>query len=166
MVIKNRPRPAAQLRSTMYARCVRPRSAALNSRSRPHELRICTYIYIYIYIYIHTHIYIYIYICTYMFIYIYYRNATRGASRTEIPPRLGATVTYGQSPYTKILDFGGFDSSRILSLRGGILVSMGSCPESLSLQGISVCRRNRTTSHTCVRTRALYRTAYRCMLHT
>ena len=69
MVIKNRPRPAAQLRSTMYARCVRPRSAALNSRSRPHELRICTYIYIYIYI--HTHIYIYIYIYMYIHVYIY-----------------------------------------------------------------------------------------------
>ena len=29
---------------------------------------------------------------------------------------------------TKILDFRGFDSSRILSLRGGILMSMGSSP--------------------------------------
>ena len=33
---------------------------------------------------------------------------------------------------TKILDFRGFDSSRILTLRGGILVSIGDVPESLS----------------------------------
>ena len=36
---------------------------------------------------------------------------------------------------TKILDFRGFDSSRILSLRGGILMSIGNFPEVLS-QGI------------------------------
>ena len=29
----------------------------------------------------------------------------------------------------KILDFRGFDSSRILNLRGGILMSIGSFPE-------------------------------------
>ena len=33
---------------------------------------------------------------------------------------------------TKILDFRGFDSSRILILRGGILISIGNFPESLS----------------------------------
>ena len=33
---------------------------------------------------------------------------------------------------TKILDFGGFDSSRIFSLRVGILMSIGDFPESLS----------------------------------
>ena len=33
---------------------------------------------------------------------------------------------------TKILDFRGFDSSRILSLRGGILMSIGNFSESLS----------------------------------
>ena len=32
----------------------------------------------------------------------------------------------------KILDFGGFDSSRILILRGGTLMSIGDSPESLS----------------------------------
>ena len=37
----------------------------------------------------------------------------------------------GQSPY-KILDFRGFDSSRILSLSGGILMSIGNFPESLN----------------------------------
>ena len=33
---------------------------------------------------------------------------------------------------TKILDVGGFYSSKILSLRGGILMSIGISPESLS----------------------------------
>ena len=32
---------------------------------------------------------------------------------------------------TRILDFGGFDSSIILILRGGILMSIGDFPESL-----------------------------------
>ena len=41
--------------------------------------------------------------------------------------------SYGQSPYfTKILDFRGFDSSRILILRGGILMSIGNFPEVFS----------------------------------
>ena len=35
---------------------------------------------------------------------------------------------------TEILDFRGFDSSRISSLRDGILMSIGNCPESLSQQ--------------------------------
>ena len=40
---------------------------------------------------------------------------------------------YGQSPYsTKIMDFRGFDSSRILILRGGIPRPKGNFPESLS----------------------------------
>ena len=44
-------------------------------------------------------------------------------------------VFYGQSPCcTKILDFRGFDSSIIISLRGGIFMSIGSFPESLSQQ--------------------------------
>ena len=33
---------------------------------------------------------------------------------------------------TEILDFGGFDSSRVLTPRGGILMSIGNFPESLS----------------------------------
>ena len=35
-------------------------------------------------------------------------------------------------PPTNIVDFGGFDSSTILILRGGILMSIGDFPESLS----------------------------------
>ena len=34
--------------------------------------------------------------------------------------------------WTKILDFSGFDSSRVLSVRGGILLPIGDFPESLS----------------------------------
>ena len=40
---------------------------------------------------------------------------------------------------TKILDFRGFDSSRILIVRGGILMSIGNFPESLT-QAILVGR--------------------------
>ena len=39
---------------------------------------------------------------------------------------------YAQSPYTNIVDFRGFDSSTILALRGGILMSIGDFPEVLS----------------------------------
>ena len=41
---------------------------------------------------------------------------------------------YSRSPNvgTNIVDFGGFDSSVILILRGGILMSVGDSPESLS----------------------------------
>ena len=38
---------------------------------------------------------------------------------------------------TKILDFTGFGSSRILVLRGGILMSIGSFPEILSQSNLS-----------------------------
>ena len=38
---------------------------------------------------------------------------------------------------TKILDFGGLDSSRILSLRGGILMSIGNFPGNLQSTNLS-----------------------------
>ena len=41
-------------------------------------------------------------------------------------------VEFGRSPYFKILDFSGFDTNVILILRGGILMSIGYFPESLS----------------------------------
>ena len=44
------------------------------------------------------------------------------------PPLLQSTANLR----TKILDFRGFDSGRILILRGGILMSIGDFPESLS----------------------------------
>ena len=45
--------------------------------------------------------------------------------------RLAAALgAYGQSPYcAKILGFRGFDSGRILSLLGGIIMSIGGFPE-------------------------------------
>ena len=48
--------------------------------------------------------------------------------RTLRPPQATA------NPRTKILDLRGFDSSRIFSLTGGILMSIGNFPESLSQQ--------------------------------
>ena len=42
------------------------------------------------------------------------------------------SCTFTANLHTKILDFGGLDSSRILNSRGGILVSIGNFPESLS----------------------------------
>ena len=114
-------------------------------RPRPLRWYVCIYIYIYIYIYMymyiyiyiytHTyiHIYIYIYIYTYIYIYIYTYiccnpgpcvGAARSMSlwRTVAPASLRA----------KTLDFGGFDSSRILILRGGIPMSKGNFLEMLS----------------------------------
>ena len=56
----------------------------------------------------------------------------RGPELAEARPTELA-AQHGQSPYcTKVLDFGEFDSSRILIVRGGVLMSMGDSPESLS----------------------------------
>ena len=52
------------------------------------------------------------------------------AGNEKTPASADATVNLR----TKILDFGGFDSSRILILRGGMLMSVGSLPEMLSQQ--------------------------------
>ena len=42
------------------------------------------------------------------------------------------TFKFTHDPPTNIVDFRGFDSSTILIVRGGILVSIGDFPESLS----------------------------------
>ena len=52
-----------------------------------------------------------------------------------------AVLQCGQSPYTKILDFGGFDSSIILMLRGG--TSIGNFPEMLSQQILGMISKGR-----------------------
>ena len=52
---------------------------------------------------------------------------TNGINR-DLPTSPAATANLR----TKILDFRGFDSSRILILRGGTLMSIGNFPESLS----------------------------------
>ena len=60
----------------------------------------------------------------------------RGFGReAERARRLSDTASLRTS--TKILDFRGFDSNIILSLRGAILVSIGNFPESLSQQNLS-----------------------------
>ena len=47
-------------------------------------------------------------------------------------PSISSVYLITASLHTKILDFRGFDSSIILSLRGGVLTSIGSFLESLS----------------------------------
>ena len=76
------------------------------------------HIYIYIYICISISLSLYIYIYIYISITIIMHFRARGAADLR----------------TKITDFRGFDSSRILILRGGILMSIGNSPEMLSQQ--------------------------------
>ena len=83
--------------------------------------------YIYIYIY-HVYVYIYIYTHTYMCIYIYIYTHTH-TYRVRIH---GADGSRAASLRTKILDFRGFHSSIIVSLRGGIPRPIGNFPESSS----------------------------------
>ena len=45
---------------------------------------------------------------------------------------------------TNLVDFGGFDSSIMLCLRGGILMSIGNFPESLSQAMLVGCNVSRT----------------------
>ena len=77
------------------------------------------YVYMYVYIYIYIHIYIYIYIYMYDFL------QDHGALRA---PDSRSTANLR----TKILDFRGFETSRILILRGRVLMPEGNSPESLS----------------------------------
>ena len=96
--------------------------------------------YIYIYIYIHN-IHIPIHVDT--------NNANNKAviraGRVVRPCRgsPGARWPATADLRTKILDFGGFDSNGILSLRGGVLMSMGNSPETLRqhilVAGFLVC---------------------------
>ena len=79
---------------------------------------IYTYIYLYSYIYIYIYIYIYTHICTYTHYYTmlhytilyvcYYTYVTY-----PTPPR------FTPSPPTKSFEFRGFDSSKLLILKGG-----------------------------------------------
>ena len=78
-------------------------------------------------------IYIYIYIYIYILSRLY---STRRSSLELQAERFVATCVqkYAQSPYlpTNIVDFREFDSSIMLILRGGILMSIGDFPEGLS----------------------------------
>ena len=77
--------------------------------------------FVYIYIYIH------MYICT----------GPHGAVLRRLGPLARSTGAGTAALRTQILDFGGLDSSRVLILRGGILMSKGNSKEMLS-QGILV----------------------------
>ena len=57
----------------------------------------------------------------------------------RIPPLRTQNISAGITANlrTKILDFGGLDSSRILSLRGGILMSIGNFPGNLQSTNLS-----------------------------
>ena len=52
----------------------------------------------------------------------------------QLPEGPGRDIPRTANLRTKILDFRGFDSSTILILRRGILMSMGNCPGMLSQQ--------------------------------
>ena len=69
----------------------------------------------YTYIRVHIYIYIYIYIHTYVVIVISHIMIKGWLSYEEFTRLAGTTP----SPPTKSLGFGGFDSSRLLILRGG-----------------------------------------------
>ena len=95
------------------------------------------YVYIYIYIYIHICVYIYIYIYIY-YVYIYIYMWIRRKQRR--PPTQKCSFRKPLAPHglptanlpTKIPGFGGFASSGIKIFRGGLLMSIGNSPESLS----------------------------------
>ena len=94
---------------------------------------VCIYIYIYIMIIIiiisiYISIYIYIYVYTYIYIYIAYVSLTRSLL---LSLRGWGGLADAANLRTKILDLGGFDSSRILISRGGIPRPTGNLPEGL-----------------------------------
>ena len=89
----------------------------------------CVYIYIYIYIYVYIYIYIYIYI----YVLLPRRAVSwwpppasrpREACRKEWRLHRGCERSAADLR-TEILDFRGFDASRIINLRGGILMYIG-----------------------------------------
>ena len=63
-------------------------------------IHVCAYIYMFTYIYTHIHV------CVYVYIYIYIHTHLVMVYHTPSPP-------------TKSFDFRGFDSSRLLILKGG-----------------------------------------------
>ena len=81
----------------------------------------CIYIYIYIYIYV---IYIYIYDAS---------SLARGRGEGPgLPAKHRHVAPHTANLRTRILDFGGFDPSRILILRGAVPRPIGNSRESLS----------------------------------
>ena len=98
---------------------------------------VCIYIYIYIVLLIHLVLYIYIY-C-----YIVITSPGNSTQRTSVCEMLvwrnGRRSSSSQVATAnlrkQILNFRGFDSSRILIVRGGMLMPIGNFPEIMS-QGI------------------------------
>ena len=75
-------------------------------------MNVYIYIYIYIiYVYVYIHIYIYIYICT--------SQRAAESDQPEDPRAMNSKLPSTPSPPINIVDFRGFDSSRLLILRGG-----------------------------------------------
>ena len=79
------------------------------------------------------------YVCIYIYIYIYMCPTELPRSeprKSALLPRLPSCPRRPAFPTanlrTKILDFRGFYSSIILTLRGGVLMSIGNLPEVLS----------------------------------
>ena len=96
-------------------------------------------IYIYIYIYICICVYMFMYVCIY--IYIYALTYILSCVPERVRALSGKGDESGSRPSgnrhaanlrTRIMDFGGFGSSRILLLRGRILRPTGNFPESWS----------------------------------
>ena len=71
-----------------------------------------------------------------IYIYTYYNGRTWRSHRRCLACRIsswnGPTLQSTANLRTNIMDFRGFDSSIILIIRGGILMSIGGFPESLS----------------------------------
>ena len=113
------------------------------------------HIHIYIYIYTYTYVYIYIYrereIHNYTYIYILLivcfillpatEESAASTPKAVVQCKTIEVACTGQEDLprvatanlrTNIMDLGGFESSKILILRGAILMSVGDFPESLS----------------------------------
>ena len=113
----------------------------------------CIYIYIYIYIYTFN-IYIYIYMN------IICKNSTIIYACIKLHYDIFHDITscynmlcyvmlsYTPNLPTNIVDFRGFDSSTILVLRGGTLMSVGNSPESLSQAMLGGCNVSREIGRT------------------
>ena len=86
----------------------------------------------YIYIYTHLSLPIYIYIYKHVILSLYMASDAEDICKAVDRFLEAQLRTRTANLRTKILAFGGFDSSVILSLRGGILMSTGDFPENLS----------------------------------
>ena len=94
-----------------------------------------------LYIYIYTYVYVCICLCMYVYIYIYALTYILSCVPERVRALSGKGDESGSRPSgnrhaanlrTRIMDFGGFGSSRILLLRGRILRPTGNFPESWS----------------------------------